>query len=169
MNSADYTKKQSARDAEYEREYPKPTDNSKIASYMAKDVPVTGHGKEILEGGDRKKRQAAAEKIAGSGDVRCWNDTCESRSANRRELGGVGPGATPQTRFGSCFQSLLSTGRLGVLCKIEQIEHDAHVTAVPPLMILEANHNAVVRLKVVGDVVGGLNGALSHLFVAGGL
>ena len=46
-----------------------PTDNSKIASYMAKDVLVMKHGKKILEDGDRKKSQTGAEKIAGSGDV----------------------------------------------------------------------------------------------------
>jgi hypothetical protein len=38
----------------------RPTDNSRIASHKAKDVLAMGHGKEILEGGDRKKRQAIA-------------------------------------------------------------------------------------------------------------
>jgi hypothetical protein len=36
---------------------------------MAKDVLVSGHGKEIIEDGDRKKGQTTAEKIAGSGVV----------------------------------------------------------------------------------------------------
>jgi len=51
---------------------------------MAKEVLFTGHGKEIIEVGDRKKRQAAAEKIAGTGVVRCWDDACGSCSADRR-------------------------------------------------------------------------------------
>jgi len=33
------------------------TDNSKIASYMAKDVLVTWHGAKILEDSDRQKEQ----------------------------------------------------------------------------------------------------------------
>jgi hypothetical protein len=61
-------------------------DNSRMASYMAKDVLVMDHGKEILEDGDRKKRQTGAAKNAGSGDVRCRHDTRRGVQANRSEL-----------------------------------------------------------------------------------
>jgi hypothetical protein len=53
---------------------------------MAKDVLVMEHGKKILEDGDRKKRQTGAEKIAGSGDVRCGHDTRRGIQGNRSEL-----------------------------------------------------------------------------------
>jgi hypothetical protein len=62
------------------------TDHSKIASYLAKDMLAMFYGEEILEDGDRKKRQAGAEKIAGSANVQCRNDTCRGVQRNRREL-----------------------------------------------------------------------------------
>jgi len=57
---------------------------------MAKDVLVSGHGKEIIEDGDRKKGQTTAEKIAGSGVVRSRDDACGRCPANRRELASPG-------------------------------------------------------------------------------
>ena len=52
--------------------------------------------------------------------------------------------------------------------EIEQVEHDTRVAAIPPLMVLEPDHDAVVGLEVVGDGVGGLDGGLAHRLVAGG-
>ena len=45
---------------------------------MAKEVLFTERGKEIIEVGDRKKEQAATEKIASTGVVRYSDDTCGS-------------------------------------------------------------------------------------------
>lgn len=52
--------------------------------------------------------------------------------------------------------------------KIEQIKNHAGVATVPPLVVLETDHDAVVWLEVVGDVVGGLLGTLFQFFIAGG-
>ena len=42
------------------------------------------------------------------------------------------------------------------------------MATVPPLVVLETDHDAVVWLEVVGDVVGGLLGTLFQFFIAGG-
>jgi hypothetical protein len=43
------------------------------------------------------------------------------------------------------------------------------VAAIPPLVVIESDDDAVVGLEVVGDVIGGLPGAVAEGFVTGGL
>ena len=58
--------------------------------------------------------------------------------------------------------------RIGV-GEVEQVEDRAGVAAIPPLVVIESDDNAVVWLEVVGDVIRGLPGAVPEDFVTGSL